>query len=489
MEYFSKYINDINRICNTYTKFIKSNLQKNLQNQELINKYNQGNTELLQYLIINNLLTQNKPTSALLSLCLLYMLYEQKLQVVKYHQILNTPNIFPLFTLIQCTTSEYTGLADIYKEHNYKVFSNVRTILSREAVKKEYRTTKVLIQFITGLAIDLENNIIYMCPNLIGESKSTKQLHECLAFLNWEKDTELLNKINNILEKINNFNYEYATENIINNIIKQIEEKYKCFMLINIQQRIFEKKVDQMKRKVDDMTYRVREMLNQYSIALDEKQRLEQQLLNKTSLFKNLDVTNALSSYINNKLIKDVTYADLANPTLRIVWNPLPITYLDTDVLRKHYRNITSDQERLAALDKVIEGKASLYTASLITDITFGTNKLTFKTLINPSNKIFDDRMNSSGRELYCNKHPLYNDGSGCRGTFGPKMEELQIEYNFKGLLTIISQYYQSITIGDPLGNRAIKSMIIVDDETGDIIHKGIDHSYTTRINNIKEAM
>lgn len=491
MGYFEKYYNDMCRICNTYAKYINTVSKETLQDQTLIYKYNQSTLELSQCVILKKLTIHNKPTSALLSLCLLYMLFEQKLQIFKYDtfKTLDIPNILSQFNLVECTMSDYLQLADRYKEHNYKVFSNVRTILSREAVKKEYRTTKTLIQFISGLSIDLENNIIYATPVLMAGSKSTKQLHECLAFLNWEENIELLNKLNTILNEINNYNYDHHLEGVINNIEKQIEEKYSCFMLLGIQQKIFEKKTDQMKRKINEVTYRIRELLNQHSTALEEKQTLELQLLNKTNLLKNLDVTNILSSYINHKLIKNVKYTELANPTIQITWNPLPIAYLDTDVLKKHYRNITSDQERLVALDKVIEGTASLYTAPLLTLITFGNNKLSFRTTVSSLGNLVDERMNISQRELYCNRHPLYNDGNGCRGTFSPKMSEIENEYDFRGLLTIISQYYQSITIGDPLGNRAVKSLIIVDDKTGDIIHKGLDHTYITRINNIKEAM
>ena len=87
--------------------------------------------------------------------------------------------------------------------------------------------------------------------------------------------------------------------------------------------------------------------------------------------------------------------------------------------------------------------------------------------------------------EIYLKKGPeIYNPSADIK-EIDEKIEELQKECNLQGLITIIYQFYSSITINDPLGNCAIRNLIIAD-LNGDIINTGLLRDKPT-FKNIKE--
>ena len=66
-------------------------------------------------------------------------------------------------------------------------------------------------------------------------------------------------------------------------------------------------------------------------------------------------------------------------------------------------------------------------------------------------------------------------------------MEDALNSFDLSKLLYLIKQFYQSATVGDPLGNEIFKYGIYVNNETGEIIY-GRDVLIGQNIENIKKS-
>ena len=496
IEQYMNKLYTINCLVNEYAR-----LRLNQENDEnivkLIQEISDYSISLSRLYYIYNYGSNSTDNKAILTLMLYYLYTNNLLDVY-----MESDKIYDILTNQTKTSRNYKVLITneyIYRQitevcygsfninEYYKDYTKVnypRTILNRKEIIKKYGTSKLLVLYARGLCIDVHNNIIYICKELFAKTKSTNPVHLCLAYLNWtglEKHTTKIDNLINAITSPDSENNNAIIDAYVENTIDDIINKYNILTYIKIQDSIKSYKTNTINRKIREVDELLEETIRKYSQLLDNKANL-MNILNNPNNIKDINIYNIVKPYMCEKTLKSINYLENTHEII-LKWNMIPIMYYDENALEKSLQNILSDTDRINAVKLVLKGEAYLYTAPLITKIKLKDDgTLSFTTEYNSQHEFYTGLSNKSDR---CNLHPLYNDGKGCRGTFALKIEELQKECNLQGLITIIYQFYSSITINDPLGNCAIRNLIIAD-LNGDIINTGLLRDKPT-FKNIKE--
>ena len=431
-------------------------------------------TLILYYLYTNNLIDVYAESDKI------YDILTNQTKTSRNYRVLITNEY--IYRRITETDYDSFNINEYYKD--YTRINYPRTILNRKETIKKYGTSKLLILYTRGLCIDVHNNIIYICKELFAKTKSTNPIHLCLAYLDWTGLEKHITKIDNLINAVtspNSTNNDAIIDTYVENTMDDIRNKYNILTYIKIQDSIKNYKTNTINQKIREVDELLEKTIREYSQLLDNKANL-MNILNNSDNIKDINIYNILKPYICEKTLKSVNYLENTHEIV-LKWNMIPIMYYDENALEKSLQNILTDTDRINAVKLVLKGEAYLYTAPLITKIKLKDDgTLSFKTEYDSQNEFYIGLSNKSDR---CNLHTLYNDGKGCRGTFALKIEELQKECNLQGLVTIIYQFYSSITINDPLGNCAIRNLIIAD-LNGDIINTGLLRDKPT-FKNIKE--
>lgn len=431
-------------------------------------------TLLLYYLYTNNLIDIYAESDKI------YDILTNQIKPSRNYNVLITNE----YNYRRITDTDYvlSNIGEYYKD--YTRINYPRTILNRKEIIKKYGTSKLLVLYAKGLSIDVHNNIIYICKELFAKTKSTNPVHLCLAYLDWtglEKHTTKIDNLINAITNLDSENNAAIIDTYVENTMDDIRNKYDILTYIKIQDSIKSYKTNTINQKIREVDELLEKTIREYSQLLDNKANL-MNILNNPNNIKDINIYNIVKPYIYDKTLKSINYLENTHEIV-LKWNMIPIMYYDENALEKSLQNILSDTDRINAVKLVLKGEAYLYTAPLITKIKLKDDgTLSFKTEYNSQHEFYTGLSNKSDR---CNLHTLYNDGKGCRGTFALKIEELQKECNLQGLITIIYQFYSSITINDPLGNCAIRNLIIAD-LNGDIINTGLLRDKPT-FKNIKE--
>lgn len=453
----------------------------NLRRLYYIYSYNNNRTDnrailtlLLYYLYTNNLIDVYTDSS------IIYNILTNQTKTLRNYRVLITSEY--IYSTVTETNYDSSDINEYYKD--YTRVNYPRTILNRKETVKKYGTSKLLILYTRGLCIDVHNNVIYICKESFTKTKSTNPVHLCLAYLDWTGLEQHLTKIDNLINAITNHNStndDGIIDAFVENTLDNIRNKYNILTYIKIQDSIKNYKTNTINQKIREVDVLLEKTIREYSQLLDDKANLMNILINSDNV-KDINIYDILKPYIHEKTLKSVNYLENTHEIV-LKWNMIPIMYYDENALEKSLQNILSDTDRINAVKLVLKGEAYLYTAPLITKIKLKDDgTLSFTTNYNSQHEFYTGLSNKSDR---CNLHTLYNDGRGCRGTFALKIEELQKECNLQGLITIIYQFYSSITINDPLGNCAIRNLIIAD-LNGDIINTGLLRDKPT-FKNIKE--
>lgn len=141
-----------------------------------------------------------------------------------------------------------------------------------------------------------------------------------------------------------------------------------------------------------------------------------------------------------------------------VEYAPAPIYYCDTAILKKVYKNCTTNETRRSMIEKVIAGEAFFMAAP--TKIKF---------TLNCGSSCGIDHYIIEGPSELENPHYRYNSRRGCLGTFQTSLSEANTRGDFAAYLGLMTQYTQSLTPADGAGDAGIRRLPIVD-TSGNII-------------------
>lgn len=351
-----------------------------------------------------------------------------EIMIVKYHTN-DVPNI------------------ESYSVHSFNAF-----VTNNELVKKNNKETNLLIKIINGLFVDPYKDIIYVNNYLIRKSRSTsKSMANIITLLNKSIVEQVDDDILDELETTNNNTDKNIYETIVKDTLRELSF-LQVFMLGNVVKNSTIKSLTEKQKSL-------RTEFEKYEKLFNTTYENYIEISNKLTNSENIDtskITETVKKMLENGLINRLEIDNSITTEIIIYWNALPITYYNEDNLEKSYKNIIgTGNERIEAIEKVIKGEAQLYTLPLTTVITINNNEQ-INFLTNRNNYLSSN---------YYNQHPLHNRGTGCRGGFAIPMGKAISECDLNKLIHLILQFYQSITINDPLGNNAIKYMTVVNEE------------------------
>lgn len=408
-----QFINKLKTITNIIATFDKYDFEK------------QAHTAWVVYTLINLLYTKNVPIKFKLGDT---EKEKNEILIVKYLTD-DVPNI------------------ESYSIHSFSAF-----VTNNELVKKNNKETNLLIKIINGLYVDPYKDIIFVNSYLIRKSRSTsKSMANIITLLNKsiveQVDDDILDELETTY-----FNSEKTIyETIVKDSLRELSF-LQVFILGNVVKNT-------TIRSLTERQKTLRTEFEKYEKLFNTTYENYIEISNKLTNSENIDtskITETVKKMIENGLINHLEIVDTTPARIKIYWNALPITYYNEDNLEKSYKNIIgSGNERIEVIEKVIKGEAQLYTLPLTTEINLSNNgQFNFAT-----------RTNGYASSNYYNQHPLHNGGTGCRGGFAIPMGKAISECDLNKLIHLILQFYQSITINDPLGNNAIKYMTVVNEE------------------------
>lgn len=350
---------------------------------------------------------------------------------------------------LQTATSEaYSNtLKEYANEHKLTLITKLQTIKEKSYndLIKRYHGNDIILQPFVGFAYDMKHNTYIISKTLCEHTKSTTTLKHMYFLLNPETEWIDYNKVPNTsdlkvkelhdlcISHMNKLNWvkEYLLEIKLNKHKKTTLEQNKRTIVAHIEDYKIKlmNYIEQLDH-IDDAIYRLENEKTEFKLG---------------AMLSRLITQNKLDTY------------SLESNNLTLYWKALPIVFFDKVKLEKSAPNLLySHETRCNMIKDIINDKLYLYT-------------LPFRTTININTLEFisyqDDHLKYNYNGMNWNRHPLYNNGRGCVGTFDVPILEAKQEHNLTKLIMLILQFYQTITVNDPLGNDAIRYLPICNEE------------------------
>lgn len=351
------------------------------------------------------------------------------------------------------TTAEFNSAVSEYAINKEKVYLTKLKSLSTknfEQLQAKYHTDKFILQPFSGFAYDTAEDMFIISQDLMRTTRSETTLKDLWFFL-----PKPLIPFDTLKQGIRNI-----VDNFVNELIKPLE----VLRMWELEVKLHNIKVDATKREYDQIERDIQRYLEQ----LRANSRKQEQLSSVLYALENKEISFELSKVVN--ILKKQQCVEQAkfegDNTLELWWLPMPITFFDEERLKKSIEFLVSrdDTQRKEALQKVISGEYFLYTLGFRTIIDVNTFYILHK------KREYNNSLSGFYNERrFYNKHPLHNEGRGCYGSFLVPLEEAKRKCDWRGILMLLKQFYQSITINDPLGDDAVRYLTICD-ASGNIV-------------------
>lgn len=383
-------------------------------------------------------------------------------------------------------TIKFTNNAYLKEELIPRFVKTTKDDIDRDYITKNYKNiSQPILYYSKSIQLDINNNILYLDRYNYNYRKLPQ--HPNLVTIITLLDSEITEDINvelaDFLDIVKKIDDEIPT-NVFKQTTKLIEGFKNNLKLTRIKENITKIYQDRYSNRLLTLDNNLTHLINEYRNTLKEKETIQASLY-----FSNSTYSESITKFIDNlelfkekKYIVDYSYILNSNRILiEIYWNILPIIYYNEETLEKSYKNITTLPELQECIQKVLKGEYSIYTAPLKTKLYISSD--------DNNNLAFFQTYPIQSPIGYENRHTTFQGGNGCRGSFALPMEDALNSFDLSKLLYLIKQFYQSATVGDPLGNEIFKYGTYVNNETGEIIYdKNRDVLIGQNIENIKKS-